>query len=64
MELTEKQVKQFIITVCKWAGITDRINLKQCNYIANLLYNKFGLSVTTLFVERVWNEHRNGGNKQ
>ena len=57
MKVTETEVKSLIIGCCQMAGISGNIKLSQAAVIANWLYNKFGLSVTTLFVEKVWNDH-------
>ena len=34
----------------------DPVKLEHCRKIANYLYNHFGISTTTLFVEKVLNE--------
>ena len=61
MKVTKEEAKSLIIDFCKTAGISGNINLSQASFIANWLYNNIGLSVTTLFVEKVWNNHLTGG---
>ena len=56
--VTEEMARDMIRAVYDAHCNGARVTLELCRVIANWLYNNFGFSVTTLFVERVLKEVR------
>lgn len=57
MTITEKDARAIIHEAYKTFGEPGvKISLQGAHKIANMLYVHAGWSVTTLFVEEVWNE--------
>lgn len=57
MNITENDARQIIRSAYELIGTPGKkISIEGAHKIANWLYNQIGWAVTTLYVERIWNE--------